>query len=134
AGFCSALCTEQCAKSPNRIFCAWRVGNTVHEHHNRLDGLLMSYKGFVKHDDPKKPVFRIMNQMAQKNRFKSERMRWEPAQMMYTFADREPIHPGFNIRPDRDETHYAEGEETYDSDDDAEASSSDEDSDGDGCA
>jgi hypothetical protein len=27
-------------------------------------------EGFVKHDDPKKPVFRIMNQMAQKNRFK----------------------------------------------------------------
>ena len=26
AGYCSALCQEQCAKSPNRIFCAldWR--------------------------------------------------------------------------------------------------------------
>ena len=46
----------------------------------------------------------------------------------------EVIHPGFGIRPDRDESHYAEGEETYDSESDLEASSADEDSDGDGLA
>eukprot|EP00931_Biecheleriopsis_adriatica_P112253 TRINITY_DN86852_c0_g1_i1.p1 TRINITY_DN86852_c0_g1~~TRINITY_DN86852_c0_g1_i1.p1 ORF type:complete len:237 (-),score=23.35 TRINITY_DN86852_c0_g1_i1:69-779(-) len=134
AGFCSALCSEQCAKAPNRIFCTWRVGNTVHEHHNRLDGQLLSYKGVVNHDDPKKPVFRVMDRVAIKNRYLSERMVWEPARGTYEFADREHIHPGFGIRPDRDETHYAPGEETYDSDSDAEASSSDEDSDGDGLA
>ena len=50
------------------------------------------------------------------------------------FADREVIHPGFGIRPDRDETHYAPGEQTYDSDSDVEASSGEEDSDGDGLA
>eukprot|EP00439_Symbiodinium_sp_Y106_P071374 s725_g12.t2 len=62
AGYCNALCQEQCAKSPNRIFCAWRVQNTVHDHHNRLDGALMSYKGMVHYDDPKKPIYRILNQ------------------------------------------------------------------------
>ncbi|CAE7860262.1 unnamed protein product [Symbiodinium sp. KB8] len=134
AGYCSALCQEQCAKSPNRIFCAWRVQNTVHDHHNRLDGALLSYKGVVHYDDPKKPIYRILNQVALKNRYKSERMVWDTSQAAYIFADREEIHPGFGIRPDRDESHYAPDEETYDSDSDLEASSADEDSDGDGMA
>ncbi|CAE7229432.1 unnamed protein product [Symbiodinium sp. CCMP2456] len=134
AGYCSALCQEQCAKSPNRIFCAWRVQNTVHDHHNRLDGALLSYKGVVHYDDPKKPIYRILNQVALKNRYKSERMVWDTSQAAYIFADREEIHPGFGIRPDRDESHYAPDEETYDSDSDLEASSADEDSDGEGRA
>mmetsp|Transcript_18793 Transcript_18793/g.35260 ORF Transcript_18793/g.35260 Transcript_18793/m.35260 type:complete len:238 (-) Transcript_18793:109-822(-) len=134
AGYCSALCTEQCAKHPNRIFCAWRVPNTVHDHHNRLDGALLSYKGVVHYEDPKKPIFRVLNQVALKNRYKSERMTWDSSQGAYIFADREDIHPGFGIRPDRDESRYAPDEQTYDSDSDLEASSADEDSDGDGAA
>mmetsp|Transcript_88839 Transcript_88839/g.276192 ORF Transcript_88839/g.276192 Transcript_88839/m.276192 type:complete len:250 (-) Transcript_88839:45-794(-) len=134
AGFCSALCTEQCAKSPYRIFCAWRVGNTVHEHHNRMDGLLLKYKGVVHFDDPKKPIFRVRDQVAVKNRFQAERMVWDGGQGSYVFADREPLHPGFGLRHDRDDSHYAEGEPSYDSDSDPEASSSDEDSDADGLA
>lgn len=134
AGFCSAMCTEQCAKRPNRIFCAWRVGSTVHEHHNRMDGLLLQYKGVVHYDDIKKPIFRVRNQVAVKNRYKAERMVWDSAEAAYVYADREPIHPGFGLRPDRDESHYAEGEPTYDSDSDPEASSADEDSDADGLA
>eukprot|EP00434_Breviolum_minutum_P026201 symbB.v1.2.023162.t1/scaffold2071.1/size90608/1 len=134
AGFCSRLCSEQCAKHPNRLFCAWRVQHTVHEHHNRLDGLLLSFKGLVHFDDPKKPIFRVMNKVAPKNKFRSERMTWDALQGTYAFADREPIHPSFGIRPDRDETNYRPGEETYDSDSDLEASSADEDSDGDGLA
>lgn len=134
AGFCSELCGEQCAKSPNRIFCAWRVGGTVHEHHNRLDGLLLSYKGVVHYEDVRKPIFRVLRQVALKNRYKSERMVWQPDSNAYAFVDREPIHPAFGLRPDRDESRYAEGEPTYDSGSDAEASSTDEDSDSDGCA
>ena len=88
-GFCSPLCSEQCAKTPNRAFCAWRVQHTVHEHHNRLDGLLLSYKGVVHFDDPKKPIFRVLKKVAVKNKFKSERMAWDPQQGSYTFVDRE---------------------------------------------
>mmetsp|Transcript_87600 Transcript_87600/g.203754 ORF Transcript_87600/g.203754 Transcript_87600/m.203754 type:complete len:225 (-) Transcript_87600:48-722(-) len=134
AGFCRDLCSEQCAKSPNRIFCAWRVGHTVHEHHNRLDGLLLKFKGVVNFDDPKKPIFRVRDQVALKNRYKAERMVWDATQATYLFVDREPIHPAFGLRPDRDETHYAEGEKDYDSGSDPEATSTDEDSDGDGLA
>mmetsp|Transcript_40325 Transcript_40325/g.111053 ORF Transcript_40325/g.111053 Transcript_40325/m.111053 type:complete len:214 (+) Transcript_40325:113-754(+) len=134
AGFCSALCTEQCAKSPNRIFCAWRAGNTVHEHHNRMDGLLMSYKGVVHYENVKKPIYRVQRQVAMKNRFKSERMIWSSSVGKYIYADREDIHPAYGIRSDRDEAQYAEGEEDYDSASDAEASSGDEDSDGDACS
>eukprot|EP00933_Yihiella_yeosuensis_P026687 TRINITY_DN20751_c0_g1_i1.p1 TRINITY_DN20751_c0_g1~~TRINITY_DN20751_c0_g1_i1.p1 ORF type:complete len:252 (+),score=47.19 TRINITY_DN20751_c0_g1_i1:67-756(+) len=134
AGYCSALCGEQCAKSPNRILCYWRAMGTVHDHHNRLDGLLMSYKGIVNYHNPKQPVFRPLNQVAKKNRFMSERMAWEPSKNVYMFADREDIHPAFGLRPDQDETKYQPGEETYDSDSDAEASSDEEDNNEDGCA
>merc|ERR1740123_493663 len=123
------MCTEQCAKNPNRILCAWRLGSTVHEHHNRLDGLLMLYKGVVNYDDVRKPIFRVRNQVALKSRFKSERMVWNRSTSSYIFADREQIHPAFGIRFDRDESHYREGEDTYDSASDAEATSSEEDSD-----
>mmetsp|Transcript_34294 Transcript_34294/g.60992 ORF Transcript_34294/g.60992 Transcript_34294/m.60992 type:complete len:216 (+) Transcript_34294:95-742(+) len=133
-GFCSGLCSEQCAKSPDRIFCAWRVGNTVHEHHNHMDGLLCKYKGVVNYESATKPIWRVRRQVALKNRYMAERMVWEGAASRYVFADREDIHPAFGIRPDRNEDHYAEGELTYDSASDAEASSADEDSDGDGCA
>lgn len=134
AGFCSSLCTSQCAKSPNRVFCSWRVGNTVHEHHNNLDGLLLSYKGFVDYENVTKPIYAVRRQLAMKNRFKSERMVWDPALTKYIFPDREDLHPGFGIRPDRDDDAYAEGEIDYDSGSDGEATSADEDSDGDGCA
>eukprot|EP00928_Gymnodinium_smaydae_P003233 TRINITY_DN11154_c0_g2_i1.p1 TRINITY_DN11154_c0_g2~~TRINITY_DN11154_c0_g2_i1.p1 ORF type:complete len:218 (+),score=36.20 TRINITY_DN11154_c0_g2_i1:105-758(+) len=134
AGFCSSLCTEQCSKSPNRVFCAWRVGHTVHEHHNRMDGLLLQYKGIVHFDDLKKPIYRVRNQIAEKNRFKSERMIWDTTARSYIYADREEVHPAFGLRPDRDEDHYDEGEKGYDSGSDAEAESSDEDEAGDGCA
>lgn len=133
-GLCSSLCGVQCAKSPNRIFCAWRVGDTVHEHHNRMDGFLMSFKGVVHHEDIKKPIYRVRRQVAAMNRFKSERMTWASDAARYIYSDREDIHPAFNIRQDRDESHYPDGEAGYDSGSDAEASSADEDSDGDGCA
>lgn len=136
AGFCSPLCTEQCAKSPNRIFCAWRVGNTVHEHHNRMDGMLLSYKGIVHFNDVTKPIYRVQRQVALKNRFLSERMVWDTGGGKYIFADREPVHPAFGIRYDQSVKSLnlnEEQEPTYDSESDEEASSSDEDSDGDGC-
>lgn len=130
AGFCSPACASQCAKNPNRILCAWRVGGTVFEHHNRMDGLLLSYKGVVHYDSNTKPIFRVRNRVALKNRFCSERMVWDKAAGTYMYADREPIHPGFGIRSDQNEANYAEGEATYDSASDDEASSADEDSDG----
>ena len=40
-----------------------------------------------------------------------ERMVWDASQSAYVFADREEIHPGFGIRPDRDESHYEPDEE-----------------------
>eukprot|EP00490_Sorites_sp_Unknown_P016438 CAMPEP_0114693224 /NCGR_PEP_ID=MMETSP0191-20121206/68812_1 /TAXON_ID=126664 /ORGANISM="Sorites sp." /LENGTH=61 /DNA_ID=CAMNT_0001986589 /DNA_START=18 /DNA_END=200 /DNA_ORIENTATION=- len=61
-----------------------------------------------------------MNKVATKNKFRSERMTWDSLQGAYSFADREPIHPSFGLRPDRDESHYAPGEETYDSESDLE--------------
>eukprot|EP00927_Polykrikos_kofoidii_P062779 TRINITY_DN57583_c0_g1_i1.p1 TRINITY_DN57583_c0_g1~~TRINITY_DN57583_c0_g1_i1.p1 ORF type:complete len:215 (+),score=32.03 TRINITY_DN57583_c0_g1_i1:57-701(+) len=134
AGLCSPICSEQCAKSPNRILCAWRVKDTVHEHHNRLDGLLTSYKGVVHFEDVKKPIYRVRRQVATKNRFQSERMVWDSTSRKYVLVDREEIHPAFGLRTDRDATRYAEGDMGYDSASDAEAESADEDSDGDGCA
>jgi len=133
AGLCSPLCGSQCAKSPDRIFCAWRIPGTVHEHHNRMDALLTSYKGVVPHDNVKKPIYRVKRKVAVRNRFRSERMVWNGAGH-YVFADREHIHPAFGLQPDRDETVYEDGEEGYDSDSDPEATTTDEDSDGDGCA
>merc|ERR1712032_1087577 len=115
------------------ILGAWRVRDTVHEHHNHMDALLLSYKGVVHYESNAKPIFRVQRQVALKNRYKSERMVWDASDGAYAFADREEIHPAFGIRPDRDESHYEEGEATYDSDSDAEATSTDEDSDGDGC-
>merc|ERR1712228_465039 len=98
-----------------------------------MDGLLMSYKGVVRHTDLRKPIYRVMREVAEKNRFKSERMIWDTTLSRYVYHDRDDIHPAFGLRPDRDDTHYAEGEAGYDSASDAEASSADEDSDGDGC-
>lgn len=134
AGYCGMQCSEQCSKNPNRLFCAWRVGGTVHEHHNRMDDMLLTYKGVVHYDSVKKPIFRVRRKVALKNRYKAERMVWDQGQGAYAFADREFIHPAFGLRPDRDEGSYVEGEDTYDSASDPEASSSEEDSDGDGCA
>eukprot|EP00929_Paragymnodinium_shiwhaense_P052344 TRINITY_DN26228_c0_g1_i2.p2 TRINITY_DN26228_c0_g1~~TRINITY_DN26228_c0_g1_i2.p2 ORF type:complete len:214 (+),score=34.68 TRINITY_DN26228_c0_g1_i2:108-749(+) len=134
AGFCSPMCTSQCSKTPNRVFCAWRAGHTVHDHHNRMDGLLLSYKGEVIYENVRKPIFRVQNQVAVKNRFLSERMIFDKSLEKYIFADREEIHPAFGIRVDRDDSRYEEGEVDYDSASDNEASSADEDSDGDGCA
>merc|ERR1719350_693801 len=129
-GPCSALCGTQCARSPNRIFCSWRIPHTVHEHHNRMDELLCSYKGVVVHENVKQPIFRVRRQVATRNRFKSERMVWNAARSRYLFADREPIHPAFGLRPDYDDTLFDDVERGYDSESDPEATSSDEDSDG----
>mmetsp|Transcript_27968 Transcript_27968/g.64546 ORF Transcript_27968/g.64546 Transcript_27968/m.64546 type:complete len:223 (+) Transcript_27968:103-771(+) len=133
-GPCGAICGEQCVKSRYRIMCAWRVPGTVHEHHNRMDDLLLSYKGVVHYESNTKPIFRVRRRVALRNRFKAERMVWEASSSKYIYADREDIDPAFGIRPDRDNEHYEEGVADYDSASDPEASSADEDSDGDGCA
>eukprot|EP00747_Dinoflagellata_sp_TGD_P206750 gnl/TRDRNA2_/TRDRNA2_80421_c0_seq1.p1 gnl/TRDRNA2_/TRDRNA2_80421_c0~~gnl/TRDRNA2_/TRDRNA2_80421_c0_seq1.p1 ORF type:complete len:260 (+),score=31.19 gnl/TRDRNA2_/TRDRNA2_80421_c0_seq1:109-780(+) len=132
AAHCSTTCWQQCEKSPDRIFYAWRLAGSVHEHHNRMDALLFKFKGVNTFNNVTKPFYTPTRQVAVKNRFKSERMIWDTAESRYIFADREDIHPGFGLRPDHDESRYAEGEQTYDSDSDQEASSCDEDSDGDG--
>merc|ERR1711865_1082129 len=113
-GSCGALCGEQCAKSPDRIMCAWRVPGTVHEHHNRMDALLLGFKGHVHHTDITEPIWRVQRQVALKNRYHSERMVWDKSEGSYVFAEREPIHPAFGLRPDRNDDHYADGELTYD--------------------
>jgi len=133
AGFCSPTCSEQCAKSPNRILCAWRVQNTVHEHHNYMDGLLNSYKGVVNYHNNLKPIFRVQRQVALRNPFLSERMLWEASTARYVFADREPIHPAFGISHDQ-RTQLGEVDETAYVASDDEGETTDEDSDGDGCA
>eukprot|EP00812_Abedinium_dasypus_P009956 NODE_3608_length_764_cov_266.169252.p2 GENE.NODE_3608_length_764_cov_266.169252~~NODE_3608_length_764_cov_266.169252.p2 ORF type:complete len:155 (-),score=47.73 NODE_3608_length_764_cov_266.169252:183-647(-) len=132
-GRCGAVCAEQCTKSPGRILCAWRVPNTVHEHHNRLDWQLLSYKGVVNYDDVTKPIFRVRRRVALKNRYCAEHMEWDPEQRSYIFTEREDIHPAFGILPNRNEDAYAPDEQTYDSESDLELSSDEEDSDGDGC-
>jgi hypothetical protein len=99
-----------------------------------MDSLLLEYKGVVKWDDPKKPIFTVRRQVAMKNRYMAERMTLVAEHGHYVHSDREDIHPAFGIKHNRDDTHYAPGELDYASEDDPEATSSDEDSDGDGCA
>ena len=71
-GLCSARCGYECAKEKRRIFCEMRVPMTVHDHFARMDGMLRTFKGFVRLDQAPntrvdKPIHTTMRKVAERN-------------------------------------------------------------------
>eukprot|EP00922_Rhytidocystis_sp_ex-Travisia-forbesii_P000129 GHVS01000204.1.p1 GENE.GHVS01000204.1~~GHVS01000204.1.p1 ORF type:complete len:257 (+),score=44.63 GHVS01000204.1:182-952(+) len=122
-GPCAARCQGECAKSPWRCLCAWRVRG-LHQHIVDMDGVLGEFKGRV---DTAKPLFTVQRPEAEKNKFQSEAMHWDKDNGRFVFSRREPnLLSGFGLLHNRDETHYDERDKQYDSEEDPTADSSDD--------
>ncbi|CEM29610.1 unnamed protein product [Vitrella brassicaformis CCMP3155] len=129
-GVCGPRCGSGCGTSQYRCLCAWRVAPVPKYHHiTQMDGMLMEFK---RHMPTKKPVFSMPKRVAKRPRYRSEAMSWDPSAGRYVYTDRQPIHPAFNLMPNRDDTRYDEGESDVDSEDELPDDSGDEESDDDG--
>jgi len=117
-GFCSERCLHQCSKSQDRIFCAMRVPGTRFELLNKLDGVLMSYKGTV---ETRKPIFSVHRRIAARNRFHSVNYRVgkDGLSLVSSLGEKDISHPAFGLHPELASKRVPE-EELYDEDADVE--------------
>ncbi|KAF8822531.1 hypothetical protein IE077_003540, partial [Cardiosporidium cionae] len=80
-GLCEGRCRSDCAKSSWRCLCAWRAVG-IYKHYRAMDGLFISYKGFI---STKKPLFTVPRFVAKQNGRNSVPLRWDPLMKTYTF-------------------------------------------------
>eukprot|EP00922_Rhytidocystis_sp_ex-Travisia-forbesii_P036693 GHVS01054574.1.p1 GENE.GHVS01054574.1~~GHVS01054574.1.p1 ORF type:complete len:273 (+),score=32.26 GHVS01054574.1:225-1043(+) len=124
-GPCGRRCQNECAKSPWRCLCSWRVRG-LHKHIVDMDGILCEYKGRI---NTNKPLFAVQRKEVEKNKFKAECMRWDESTGSFVFTEREAnLHEGFGLLHNRDDTQYDSCDKQYDSDEDITADSSGSDS------